>query len=165
MKKTLAILGLLVCSTGFVFADEVTTTDVTQQVEIQNNLDRTNFENMDKNRKFNKSLESDKKADKIKFDKSVNDKKYKNFDKKGKYSDKDKGDVSKKQKFAKDRLNPKFDKNFPNKYSNKHPQKPMNLKKAHKPHHHYSRYSHNPRMNRYHRHSNNIRRPNNFRRG
>ena len=145
MKKSLVILGLLVCSAGFVYADEVVATDVTQQVEIQNSLDKTNFENMDKIRKFNKSLDSEKKVDKIKFDKSVKDKKYKDFDKKQPKLDKYKADKKIK---AKPTIN---DKRFlrdvkphkpePNIYSHR-PHKPLMHHRGH--HNPYMRNGHKP---------------------
>jgi len=82
MKKSLAILGLLVCTTGVVFADELTTVTNTAptQVEIQNQLDRTNFQRTEMNQKFNKSLKNDNtiRSDKIKYDKSVKEGNFRN---------------------------------------------------------------------------------------
>ena len=80
MKKALAILGLLVCTTGVVFADEVADVQaqVPQEVEIQSQLDKQTFDR-DKNKfnqnpKFNSEL---KKGDSnIKYDKSVKNQKF-----------------------------------------------------------------------------------------
>lgn len=91
MKKALAILGLLVCTTGVVFADEVADVQVApqQEVEIQSQLDKQTFDRdknqFNQNPKFNSEL---KKGDSnIKYDKSVKNQKFKTqkpqkFDKK-----------------------------------------------------------------------------------
>ena len=85
MKKNLLILGLLLCTTGFAFADETTAqlpNNTVQQAEIQSQIDRSTFENYEKQNKFNKSLKGDPAKDKVKYDKSVTNHKYKNFDSK-----------------------------------------------------------------------------------
>ena len=91
MKKTLAILGLLVCTTGVVFADEVIADApmaAPQQIEVQSQLDKQTF-NKSKfnNNQYKPNFKNQK--DNMKFDKSVNNRKFKDgqppkFDKKGK---------------------------------------------------------------------------------
>lgn len=169
MKKNLIILGLLVCTTGIAFADEVTTANnepiVTQQVEVQNQIDKETFQNIEQNRKFNKEINQgfkNKSQDKIKLDKSVNNKKFKNGENWGndKYNSKKHSIFSKgykNPKFTKDKQEPKFNKKTPIKYSHKRPQRHMDFKNVHRPHRNmYARHSHHPRMNRYHRPSRNI---------
>ena len=85
MKKVLSLICLLVISTGVVSARQYVqqnNLNLTREIEVQNSLDRTNFKKFELNRRFNKSLNSEKQDNNIKFDKSVNDTKYKNLDEK-----------------------------------------------------------------------------------
>ncbi|MCR5265350.1 MAG: hypothetical protein K6E29_02000 [Cyanobacteria bacterium RUI128] len=77
MKRTLAILGLLVCTTGVVFAEETPVAEITapQQVEVQSQLDRQTFDNRYKNGpKFDSQFKNVN--DNIKYDKSVKGQKF-----------------------------------------------------------------------------------------
>lgn len=93
MKKIFVILGLI-CTTGFACAQEIASVDtlnVTQQAEVQRQLDKQTFDKkyFNNQEKFNPNFE--KKKEYIKFDKSVTDKKFKDgqpqkFDKCGKHN-------------------------------------------------------------------------------
>lgn len=77
MKRTLAILGLLVCTTGVAFADEVAVAEMAapQQVEIQSQLDRQTLDNKYKRGpQFDSEYKNVK--DKIKYDKTVKNQKF-----------------------------------------------------------------------------------------
>ena len=134
MKKILAILGLLLCTGGFAYADEIASVDTLtpiQQVEVQNQLNRETF-NKDKFNTENQYKRNfDKEKNSIKFDKSVKDKKFKNgqppkFDKNGKPDFKPdrpipKGDLGKRPPKSGDfRTHHNPPKHFQNKNTHKH---------------------------------------------
>ncbi len=168
MNKNLLIMGLIVCMAGSVaFAEETVSTNVldsaANQVEIQNTLDRTNFENARKNEKFNRSFREGN-VDRIKYDNSVNTNKYKNFDKKK---------LDKKVSDKRPNINDKrFDKNFkgqrpdqrfgqkPDPRFGQRPPKYGDFRKPHKPYDKVGRH-HKPSINNYKKHSKNTVKPNN----
>ena len=81
MKKSLAILGLLLCTTGLAYADEIATADtlnVTQQVEVQQQLNKQTFDRDKFNAQNEYRQNFEKQKNNVKFDKSVNDRKFKN---------------------------------------------------------------------------------------
>lgn len=144
MKKTLIAIGLLVCTTGVVLADEVTTTkleqNATKEVQIQNELDKATFdkETFNQNsKKFNK----DKTKDKIKYDDSINKGKFKNIDKKTKFKFDNKNPE---QKIKNEKFNPQYQGHRPEPY------KYMGHRYGHN---YYNRYNHHPDIRRHHSHN------------
>ena len=161
MKKSLAILGLLICTTGFAYADEIATADtlnVTQQVEVQNELNKQTFDKDKFNPQNQYKQNFEKQKNDIKFDKSVNDRKFKN-------GQPQKFDKNKKPpKEFKKNLPPEFNKNckpdfkpdkkMPKGEFKNHPQKPGDFKAHNKPPKHFKyKGAHKPNINKY-RHSN-----------
>lgn len=167
MKKNLIIFGLLLCTSGFAFADETVISQANEnpitQTEVQSQIDKNTFNNIERNQKFNRSLNDKTPKEKIKYDKSIKDNKYKNFDKRSKY---DNDFYNKKSDYK--GVRPELQKGYkpdirghrpaPDRFSEHRPPKhhqikrehrpPMNMKKAHRPQiNNQKRQSHNIKRN------------------
>ena len=131
MKKTLATLGLLICTSGLVYANDTVTVDTPiQATETQPQIEKQ----LPAQRQFNnyKNGPEFKNFDNQKFDKSVKNQKFdpKKADKTQKFKKIGKGDVkNKKYDIRNDKFNPNF--------------KPKNANMYRIHHHHY--VSHYPR--------------------
>ena len=148
MKKTLAILSLMICTPGVVFADEVPVADtlnVTQQVEVQNQLDKQTFDKDKFNPQNHYRQNFDKQKNSVKFDKSVNDRKFKKPPK-----DFKKGQPPKFDKNGRPDFKP--DKPFHKGDLGRRPNPHRDFRDSHRPPQHFqNKYGHNPNMKKSHK--------------
>ena len=164
MKRTLIALGLLVCTTGIAFAEEVATTELgpaaIQEAQIQNELNKATFDK----RTFNQNPQKYKNQaqNRIKYDESVNRGKYKNFDKRPteKFNPK-KGDIKGSHPdFRNDRFNPNMrgPRPLPKDKIGHRPYRHGDFKKYDNRPHLKGHHPYNPKVGKYHNHQrNNIR--------